>query len=411
MYRKPPKSVHVAVPTYTFRDFSIQRILQLPIFTFLVVIGSRMVFAVPSVTGVAGTFDDGATVVLTGSGFGSHPDFGGSSHGVPDHLATVWKNFEDSTLVSDGLTVENNHTQSWSVESTGAKTNSAKHGKRFYFAHGDGLDRISGLQKTQSGTTGKWFFSYWIYCPAFVDVAGGKQFRLWGSGVAKNLWLGSGVSSSGLHFRSECTGCSPYVDQTKERSGGYKASEWQRIDVVFSQNPSEAVVYRNMQKFFCIGPSTASFTNCTWMYSEQFVYNPFGGDGHTLIYGHMMDLAGTNRYFNFDDLYATYSLAHVELCSKATWNELITGGGTSGNKCEVQIPVSWSNGVVSVNFNPGSFTTGQTAYLYVISDAGSPQSFDVNPVGIPVVIGETGSGSAIGSGEGDITGVLVGYAP
>lgn len=382
-------------------------------------IGIGSAVAVPSISGVSGVFNNLETITIAGSGMGSHPDFNGASHSIPDHLVPVWKDFEDSTLISDGITsIQNNHTQSWILETTGGKVNSGVHGKRIFFAHGDNVDRISGLQKFMSGTTGNFFFSYWFWWPSLENITladGGKQFRIYGSGTAANIYVASAENSSSMQWASECHGgCSPDPALTKGKAGGYKLGEWQRIDAVMSQNPSQMVMYRNMQKFYCASPSLTGFTNCVNQYAEQYVYNPFGGNGHDFLFGHMIDSpgdGGDNGYYRMDDLYADYTLAHVELCSKPTWNELITGGGTAANKCEVQIPKNWASTQVAVSFNPGSFTTGQTAYLYVISDGGTPESFDVNPTGFPVVIGQTGSGTAIGQSEGDITGVAIAYEP
>lgn len=387
--------------------------------TLVLILISGPVYAVPSISSIDGQFVHGATVTLFGSSFGTRGDFNGSSHDIADFLPVMKKDFEDNTLVSDGVTVENSHSQSWSVEGTTAKTNSTKHGKRFFFNHGDGLDRISGLQKTQTGTTGNWFFSFWFWLPSISTltmVDEGKIFRVYGDSPGNNIYLHTRDDSSSMVIFSECSSCSP-APTSPERAGGWKLGEWQRVDIAMRQNPSEFVVYRNMQKFFAVAQTTTSFTNVVYSFAQQYVYNPWGGNGHTFIYGHMHyspsdPTPADGGYELFDDLYADYSLAHVELCSDSTWDALATGGGTSDNHCELQIPTAWSNTSISANLNVGSFTAGTTVYAYVVTESGTAESFDVNPTGFSLVVGEAGEGG--GEEEEDdepvsSDGILIGW--
>lgn len=70
-------------------------------------------------------------------------------------------------------------------------------------------------------------------------------------------------------------------------------------------------------------------------------------------------------------------LARVELCNTTTW--------TARTHCDVQPITAWVDGLVSITFNQGSSTSGQTAYLYVVDSAGA-----VNASGYPVTIGSGG---------------------
>lgn len=374
--------------------------------------------AAPSISGMSGDFDHGAPVTITGSSFGTRGDYNGSSSEIADFLPVVWKNFEDSTLVSDGLTVENNHTQSWVIESTAAKSNSVAHGKRIFYPHGVSVERVAGLQKTQSGTTGNYFFSFWFYLPALSTVTmidEGKLWRIYGSATAGNILMETADNSSEFQTFSECgSNCSPQPPAEQSKVPGFKLGEWQRIDIAMSQSPDQYIVYKNMQKFFCIASATSTFTNCVWPVRQQYVYNPFGGNGHTFLYGHMIygpSTGGDGGYYKFDDLFADYSLAHVEVCNQPTWNALLTGGASSMTAhCEVQIPTSWSSNSITIDLNTGSFPSGSNVYAYVITENGTAENFDVNANGFAFQIGESGTGEEEGGEEsqpGD--GILVGY--
>jgi hypothetical protein len=76
-----------------------------------------------------------------------------------------------------------------------------------------------------------------------------------------------------------------------------------------------------------------------------------------------------------DDAYADFTQARVELSEHASWDD------TSQHRKELQIPISWSDSSITVTVNQGQFVSGQTAYLYVIDDAGA-----VNQAGYPVTI-------------------------
>lgn len=356
--------------------------------------------ATPSISGISGTFNHLSTITISGSSFGTRSNFGGFSHAISTFMPVVWKDFEDDLLVSDRLTVENNHLQNWVVENVTPKTNSTEYGKRIYFDEGDGLSRISGLQMTQSGVTGNWFFSYWFLLPDLANanlIDGGKTFRIFGNpATSHNIYLGLVDDSSELTVVTECTSnCGNPSPSEHTKVPGYKLGEWQRVDLAITQNPDQLIVFRNMQKYYCIASDTSTFTDCAWPFQQQYVDNPFDANGHTFVYGHMLDdpaTGGDGGNAKFDDLFADYSLARVEVCTKSTWNALITGGGTNVNHCEVQIPTAWNTTSINVTFNTGSLATGSTAYVYVITQNSTAQSFDVNSNGFQIVIGTTSSG-------------------
>ena len=80
---------------------------------------------------------------------------------------------------------------------------------------------------------------------------------------------------------------------------------------------------------------------------------------------------GANVYT--DDVYIDTSWARVELGNAPTY--------AASTHREIQVPSAWSDGSVTVNFNPGTFASGSTAYLFV-TDADNNTS-----PGMPVTIG------------------------
>ena len=78
-----------------------------------------------------------------------------------------------------------------------------------------------------------------------------------------------------------------------------------------------------------------------------------------------------------DDHFVQFTPARVELCNSSTW--------VARTHCEIQYPTSWSDTSIDIEVNSGSFTTGETAYLYVVDD-----NSEVNSLGYEIEIGSSG---------------------
>ena len=79
----------------------------------------------------------------------------------------------------------------------------------------------------------------------------------------------------------------------------------------------------------------------------------------------------------WDDIYLDNSWARVEIGDKAYYN--------SCTHREIQIPSSWSENLITINVNQGSFVNGKPLYLYVVDAGGS-----VNNQGYPIIFGDGG---------------------
>jgi hypothetical protein len=82
-----------------------------------------------------------------------------------------------------------------------------------------------------------------------------------------------------------------------------------------------------------------------------------------------------DAYTYWDNVYIDNTPARVELGDAATY--------AACTHREIQIPSSWSASQVAVTFNQGTFGSGETAYLYVVTASGG-----VSP-GYPVTLGGT----------------------
>ena len=102
---------------------------------------------------------------------------------------------------------------------------------------------------------------------------------------------------------------------------------------------------------------------------------------------------GSSGYWGFDDVYANFTRARVEICDASSWQ--------SRSECEIQLPFSWSNTELVVTVNQGAFLDGATAYLYVVDPAGG-----ANSAGYPVIFGGTCTSDCTGrcGGSNDCAG-------
>jgi hypothetical protein len=82
------------------------------------------------------------------------------------------------------------------------------------------------------------------------------------------------------------------------------------------------------------------------------------------------------------EMYVDTTLARVEIGDDADWNRC--------SKREIQLPTAWINGVVSIEFNSGSFQAGDQAYAFVVDRDGNASA------GYPFVVGtDYGTGGNI----------------
>jgi len=83
-----------------------------------------------------------------------------------------------------------------------------------------------------------------------------------------------------------------------------------------------------------------------------------------------------NSYTWLDDAYLNDSWARIEICNNATF--------LRATHCEIQIPSSWSPSSITATVSQGSFSRGETAYLFVVDAKGK-----VNSEGFPITIGSS----------------------
>jgi len=341
-------------------------------FSYLIALSticSSVALGAPAVTSVTGNLSHGQSVTISGSGFGSHANYNNVSGAWKggSFLNFRFKDFEDGQLNSNGF-FPYKAGANWSPASgslgvlSGGPANSTKYMRRAYVD-----DELGGLSATMSGAGNQVYTTFkFMLAP---NTQSGKFWRIYGDAPQNNVYLSTGCSGVTIRGASECTATSCAAKATQWGSGpALTEGQWHRVELLAdaSTNTFSAAV-----------DGIAAWTASSWLNTS------LQANGHTLDFPNMIDSSSRDPScpatgsYNYDDIFVDFTRARVELADASSWS--------AARKKEVQVPVTWTSNSISIRVNAGTFSTGQTAYLYVIDSSGA-----VNSQGLPVRIGAAG---------------------
>lgn len=295
--------------------------------------------AIPSVSSTTNNFREGSIITINGAGFGEHPKYSTSTL-----LNVAYNNFETGEVTKDNWFYVQGTTNGWAPVPTGNLGSwNGQHAKRFF----KGVEP-EGISITQTGTTGNYYNNFWMKLSS--STQSGKFWRIYGTGSAQNIWLAIGGSQgTGIRGSSERNDITPVQGTVWGSPNSVSTEVWHNIEIIMTQDPSTFTVYMD-GKF-------------QWGQGD-WVYNPFGGNGHTIDLGHMIDnydgsraeSANLDGAYNFDNVYYDYSLARV-----------IVSTSSVGTQRSICVPLSWSDTQIVCQMAQGGLVPGSTAQLIVYS--------------------------------------------
>ncbi|MEJ2646578.1 MAG: hypothetical protein P8180_17020, partial [Gammaproteobacteria bacterium] len=147
------------------------------------------------------------------------------------------------------------------------------------------------------------------------------------------------------------------------------AGKWIKMEVEIKLTPQNDGFVKLIEN----GRTHVNYAGSTDKYSGT--QRTIGIGGYARQYG----FPDNWRYFA--DVYLDLSIARVVLANNADLD--------AATVIEPQIPSEWSDGSITAAVNLGRFTTGQTAYLFVVDPSGQHGA-----TGFPIVVGHTMSGVA-----------------
>jgi hypothetical protein len=319
---------------------------------------SSAAFGAPQIQSVQFADENAEVLIVKGVGFGVHPDFSPNQTGF---LAAGWHDFESGQLQGGNVFRDSISPGQWSVEFETPRHGSSRYAKKVYID-----DERGELYVLQSGTTGVWYGSFWMRLQTPEEQQSGKFFRVYGG--SSNIYLSIGGGGFSIRGYSECSQCTPPPNTVWGSPQSFKANTWHRVEVEMTENPDVFAVYMDGVLQWRRSSLLAGSER------EQWVPNPFRGNGHTFGIGEMLDdpargWPATGSY-KFDDFYVSYTRARVEVSAAPIWPE--------AKSRELQIPYEWSDSEIRLHFRRGGLQD-VPLYLYVVDSNGL-----VNPVGIPI---------------------------
>jgi len=311
-------------------------------------------------------------LTISGAGFGTHGDYGGSE----PFLNAAWNDFSDG-INGGNLALDGTNNAAWTLQRSGGRTASKPWARKDWNrATDESIRRLGSLSLTMSGTTGEFYSAFWLRCGAKI-VQDAKFWRIYGAGsgsTQNNVFLSITDGNNLMSFAGP-GGTPPPATVWAVQSGRVQcASRWQRFEVYMRDTPGDDLIEVSMDGVLAFRrgsrlPNRRRGVEGSGANEREQWIVPWGGDGHTMDFGHMVD----GDFFGYSDVFVDYTRARVELRNSPMC--------AASTQREVQIPLTWSNTTITARVNPGAFQNGQMAYVCVLDASGA-----VSPVGTPVVI-------------------------
>lgn len=321
------------------------------------------------VNSVGGELAHGNAIDINGSGFGTR---------------TI-----NNNLIYDGME-SGAFSSKWSSTRAMTVDQESRHANSQYAAHLDFKNYAeNGFLTGGSNDQGPWYCQYWFklgdnwtWGTTGADQIGAnlsniKVFRMWETGDSvENFYIATWgwedniiISNSGVDAQEKY-----YAE------GGYQTNwtigEWHLFQFEFKD--SSLGVADGAFRWWVDGHLAFETNNMMTREDESPYKRPF----ILGFFNSWGDNSTDSNDFWLDDAYIDDSWARVELGNASTYSAC--------SHREIQPLVSWAPGQVRITFNKGSFTAGQTAYMYVIDPNGARSA------GFPVVVGGV---AAVGPGQ------------
>lgn len=299
---------------------------------------------------ISGVENNGSSITLTGESFGTGT------------TPLVWENFEEGT---DGQLLSETGWTAYGASDGAIYSDTQSYGQGSISAHnavGDNGRTDFATSYKHLSVTGEIYVSYMFrFDLDGTDKRGNmKHLRIGSNGdtASENGYSGEGVIkteydyyNSWNRFYYNYTYDDYYTQTILDEVDG----QWHRIEM-----------YAKISD-----PGTAN--GSLWVSEDYNIYkNNIGdivtvGEGesfqwYTVLLGLMMPntYAGNTWYLYNDDIYISSSRARVEIGDNADFN--------SCTHREIQIPMTWSSTEIEIDLNIGSFSPGDTVYIFVIDE-------------------------------------------
>jgi hypothetical protein len=369
------------------------------ILILIVLLLPSLAFAAPSVTGTSGTLTHGATVTITGSGFGT------KGAAAPTAFGDMENNSVNARIGSwtdpDG----------YPNGSVAVSDNNQRHANSNYNAACTFSVSNTHCAFEGAPASASIYAQYWLYLDSAFDWGNAniKLFRLRATSGAENLRVqsynrgdvvvegvdeGHGGYYSGACPPSPSGGWYPVVPggSTADAVWGHSSNcsdwlpgsiEWRSLQTDISKS-----AWHLFQFEFQEGDASTANGVMRWWVDGRKVFDHSDITTRTGSYNKYVQDLGFYRdslsdgsgTLHLDDLYIDNTWSRVEIGNAATY--------AASTHREIQPATAWdANGQsIAVTLNRGSFGAFDNAYLYVVDSTGA-----VNADGYAITFGDTGA--------------------
>lgn len=351
--------------------------------------------AEPNITGVKGFVSAGETLDAYGATFGSKGQAG----------PIRYDDFESGTtvghLITDDLTWWSRQTgpdQVASIANDNCRYNKTKCGK--FVESVDSTNkaiRDDAIYRRNVGfaSTGKMYLNFWSYVNVIGTADGtSRSYQVKFVETAKDWSPGQPVTLPTYEFSHWQYGSPPNSGWYNK---SYQVNYWDgggsSASLYFPQDSFKTPGWYHISvqtDFGTIGSANGS--------TKMWVSKPGLSGAYTTVSANNVKYvvaSGYPDYIKFGWYAGSYyptssntfttTLYYDNIYIDNSWARVEIGDADTYDNCthrEIQIPVTWESGHVSLTVNPGSFNLNDSVFLYVFDESGA-----VNPKGYPIKIG------------------------
>jgi hypothetical protein len=332
----------------------------------------------PSVSGVSGTLQAGATLTITGGGFGTKAN--------PAPLK--WDNFDSGTngaVIGNGWSYTTGcnpgpcHPPIYSnaVTRPGSSLSIRANfddGGRTDCPDGEGCNWSSSYGVTGGSSTNRItgltlpviYLDTWVnYAPATPEPRNVKLIRVHTNTYAPNLYLNIYclTDTDGARLGQDGGGTNVTFPSSPWRGSSFYKGNWRHIQMYLVEStPGVAdgtaiITIDNVTSVNRVG-NFMTRTDASQHWDTVWIGNYAG---HNALYSCLASPG--NTYIYWDDSYIDITRAHVEIGDADTY--------AACTHREIQVPSAWTSTSISVKANAGSFPNLSNLYLYVMDSTGA----------------------------------------
>lgn len=322
----------------------------------LVVSGfSSNTLAAPNITGITGTFAEGNSIEIRGTGFGTKNRAAPLVWDRVDNIA-AYSNLQNGSVVPDGPGYVWGDNTFNAIRYSTTRQHRTPHINAHYHGVGDRVtmefpEVLGGADPAtiQGTTTGEIYISYYLKLDDDPARAGSnKVIRVWDD-IGGN---GTRISWTNMHLIWSGSAEASWVDW------GGTVNEWNRLEMFVTANNNYLKTWTNG---YLIHTPPSNFSKVANSYGLNVAL--VGWDHNIGVY--------PNMNVDISEIYVDDTRARVEVCDSPTW--------ANCKNREVQIPTTWSDTAITVTVNQGLLSAGGNHYFYVIDPQGN-----VNTNGIAI---------------------------